>query len=485
MSGTAAHTTYSDSLLPARRQWLIALSVTFGTMMGALDAAIINVALSDMRRSYGATVEDVTWLSTAYIIAAVLVMPLTGFLGRRFGQKRTYLACLTIFSIASALCAVAPTLTWLIVLRAMQGFGAGALQPTEQAILRQTFPAEKIGVAMGVFNLAVGIGPLTGPTLGGWIVDHFHWSWIFLINVPVGALGFAMVARFVPADERAPAGAARARLDWLGIALLWMTLLALQYVLEEGQRHGWFASGVILGLAVLAGLGFAAFVRHELRATSPTVNLRVFRDPTYAIATVTNAIAMAVMLSGTFLLPVFMQELLGTSAMSSGMAQLPRTLVMVVTMPIAGKLYNRLPPRATVFTGLLLTAAGQLLLARLDLRSTAADAVPALILQGLGMSVVIITLSTLSLSRIAKAELGDAAGLAALLRQVGVSTGLALMATLLARSTPGAAGLLDPATVTTAIQLARVEAFQHTFTVGALVYLSLLPLVWFLRAPQR
>jgi MFS transporter, DHA2 family, multidrug resistance protein len=171
--------------------------------------------------------------------------------------------------------------------------------------------------------------------------------------------------------------------------------------------------------------------------------------------------------------------------MSSGMAQLPRTLVMVVTMPIAGKLYNRLPPRATVVTGLLLTAAGQLLLARLDLRSTAADAVPALILQGLGMSVVIITLSTLSLSRIPKAELGDAAGLAALLRQVGVSTGLALMATLLARSTPGAAGLLAHAPATHALQLARVEAFQHTFTVGALVYLSLLPLVWLLRAPKR
>jgi DHA2 family multidrug resistance protein len=491
MSGAVANRESGESGLTVRRQWLIAMSVTFGTMMGALDAAIINVALSDLRRSYGATIEDVTWLSTAYIIATVLVMPLTGFLGRRFGQKRVYLACLTIFSIASALCAIAPTLTWLIVLRAVQGFGAGALQPTEQAILRQTFPADKIGVAMGVFSLAVGIGPLTGPTLGGWIVDHFHWSWIFLINVPVGVLGLAMVGKFVPADEQAAAGSARSaggRLDWLGIALLWMTLLALQYVLEEGQRHGWFESGVIVGLAAIAGLGISAFVRHELRTPAPAVNLRVFRDPTYTLAATTGAIAMAVTLSGTFLLPVFMQELLGTSAMSAGMAQLPRTLVMVVAMPIVGKLYNRLPPRASVLLGLLLAAAGQLLLARMDLQSDASDAVVALMLQGLGMSVVIIVLSTLSLARISKAELGDAAGLAALLRQVGVSTGLAMMATVLAGATPGSAGsavLLEHAPASAAVLQARVEAFRFTFTMGALIYLSLLPMVWFLRPPKR
>jgi DHA2 family multidrug resistance protein len=481
MSATLAS---PDPVLTVRRQWLIALSVTCGTMMGAIDAAVVNVALSQIRHSYGATVEQVTWLSASFLIAAVLVMPLTGFFGRLYGQKTVYLACLAVFAAASALCAVAPSFVWLVVLRALQGLGAGALQPTEHAILRQTFPPQKLGVAMGVFNLAVGIGPLTGPTLGGWIVDHFHWSWIFLVNVPVAVIGFAMVARFVPADEE-PASRQRGQLDWLGIALLWTTLLALQYVLEEGQHLAWWSSSLIIALSAIAGLGAVAFVYRELTAPSPAVKLRVFREPTYAIGSITNAIAMAILLSGTFLLPVFMQELLGYTAMSSGMAQLPRTVVMVIVMPIVGRLYNRIPARTSVFFGLAITALGQYLLSRLTLHSDATDAVIALVLQGLGMSVVIIILSTLSLSRVPQPELGDAAGLAALLRQVGISAGLAIMATLLARFTPMGAQLAGSHASTTEVVLqARVVAFQHTFTVGALLYLGLLPLVWFIRVPK-
>jgi DHA2 family multidrug resistance protein len=469
-----------------RRQWIIALSVTFGTMMGAIDAAVINVAIPQVRQSYGATVEQMTWLSTAFIIAAVLTMPLTGFFGRRYGQKKVYLACLALFVVASALCAVAPTFAWLVVLRAVQGLGAGALQPTEHAILRQTFPPHKLGVAMGVFNMAVGIGPLTGPTLGGWIVDHFHWSWIFLINVPMGILGFSMVARFVPADEEPAASRQRGQMDWIGIALLWTTLLALQYVLEEGQRRAWFDSALIVALSLTAGGGAVAFVRRELTARSPAVNLRVFHNPTYAIGAITNAIAMAIILSGAFLLPVFLQELLGYTAMTSGIVQLPRTVVMVIAMPIVGRLYNRIPPRIAVFLGLAVTALGQFLLSRLTLHSDASDAVLALVLQGLGMSVVIIMLSTLSLSRVPRSELGDATGLAALLRQVGISTGLAMMATLLARSTPvGAELAVGHAPAAEAMLQGRVLAFQHTFTVGAMLYVGLLPLVWFIRAPKH
>ena len=267
---TAAVTAASpEPALSVRRQWIIALSVTFGTMMGALDAAVINVALSHIRHAYGASVQEVTWLSAAYIIAAVLVMPLTGFLGRMYGQKRVYLACLALFAVSSALCAVAPSFAWLVVLRALQGLGAGSLQPTEMAILRQTFPADRLGTAMGVFNLAVGIGPLSGPTLGGFIVDHFHWSWIFLINVPVGLIGFALVSRFVPADEPRAAARPGGRLDWAGLALLWATLLALQFVLEEGRRFSWFESPLIIALVVIAMIGGALVIRRELTAPFP------------------------------------------------------------------------------------------------------------------------------------------------------------------------------------------------------------------------
>lgn len=466
----------------ARRRWIIALSVTFGTMMGALDGAVINVAITHLRQAYGVTVEQATWLSTAYLIAAVLVMPLTGFLGRWYGQKRVYLASLALFVAASAGCAAAPSFTWLVVLRALQGLGAGSLQPTEHAILRQTFPAEQLGAAMGVFNLAVGLGPLAGPTLGGLLLDRLGWSWIFLVNAPIGLVGIALVSRFVPRDEP-PARSARGPLDWPGIALLWVALIALQYVLEDGQRLGWFSAPRIAVLAVLAAASGIAFVRRELGCAAPAVRLRVFHEPSYAVGTVANAIAMAIVLSSAFLLPVFLQELLGYTAMASGMALLPRTLVMMIAMPIVGRLYPRLPPRAAVASGLVLTAIGQLLLARLDLGSTAADAALGLVLQGLGMSLVIIILSTLSLARVARPELGDAAGLSALLRQVGVSTGLAGLATALARWSP-TAGAAEVRAATAAALAARATAFQHTFALGAALLLGLLPLVWFVRPPR-
>lgn len=511
-----------DSVQAARTRWLIALSVTFGTMMGALDASIMNVALSHVRGSVGATVQEVTWLSTAYVLATVLVMPLTGFFGRLYGQKTVYLSCLTLFVIGSALCAVAPSFAWLVVFRALQGLGAGALQPTEQAILRQTFPPEQHGVAMGMFSVAVGVGPALGPSLGGWIVDNFHWSWIFLINIPVGAVGFLMVARFVPPDERPTAEAAerqRGNMDWLGICLLWVSLLALQFVLEEGQRYEWFDSPAIVVLMVTAIFSGIAFVIRELTAPAPAVNLRVFRDPTYTVGSLVSAVAMAILLSGTFLLPLFMQELLGYTAMRSGMAQFPRTIVMIIAMPLVGRFYNHVSPRVFVVAGVVITALGQFMLAKLSLQSNDSHVIGALVLQGLGMSLVLVPLSTLSLSRIPKAELGDAAGLAALLRQVGISTGLAVLASSLERSavvaqeslkwqlTPerleaggrvasnvgaalerGVGALagqlpLEHGLAAEVVRQGRLLAFQNTFMLGAFLYSLLLLFVWFVRAP--
>src|SRR5271165_4532687 len=178
-------------------KWLVTISITFGTLMGAIDSSIVSVALPHMMGTLGATVQEITWISTGYIIANVIVMPFTAFLGRLFGQKRVYMTCLVLFLLGSILCGTARSLTALIVYRALQGFGAGALQPTEQAILRQTFPPKEQGMAMALFAMAVMLGPALGPTLGGWIVDHYAWPWIFYINMPVGALGLYMVYNFV------------------------------------------------------------------------------------------------------------------------------------------------------------------------------------------------------------------------------------------------------------------------------------------------
>lgn len=514
---------------PARKggKWIVALSVTFGTLMGAIDASIVNVALSQIRGAVGATVQEITWISTGFAIATVMVMPLTGFFGRMFGQKKVYLFCLVLFVVGSALCGIAWSLPSLVVFRLIQGLGAGALQPTEQAILRQTFPPEEQGMAMALFSVAVMVGPAFGPTLGGWIVDNFHWSWIFFINLPVGAVGFLMVSRFVREDEelkaqmRAAAEKQRQHMDWLGIAILWTTLISLQFLLEEGQSHEWFDSPLIVTMAMVAGFGAVAFVIRELSAPAPAVNLRLFKDRTFATGTLVTASVMSVLMSGMFLLPLFMQELLGFTAMQSGLAMMPRTIVMVVAMPLVGRLYNRFPPALFVSAGLALAAFGQYTLSGLTLDSNASHVISAIVMQGVGMSMMIVPLSTLSLSRIPRAQLADATGLSSLLRQVGGSMGLAALATVLSRYgtigretlkwqlTPDRPMVAGRMAVSTSALMARgmdaasaqagalrglagivarqgsVLGFERTFTVGAILFAAAFPLVWLLRAPPK
>jgi DHA2 family multidrug resistance protein len=439
MSATA---TFPGALAPARpatNKWLVTISVTFGTLMGAIDASIVNVALPHMRGAVGATLQEITWVSTGFAIATVIVMPLTAFLGRLFGQKRVYMASLLLFVASSALCGMAWSLPSLVLFRVLQGFGAGALQPTEQAILRQTFPPEEQGLAMALFAMAVMIGPAVGPTLGGWIVDNVHWSWIFFINLPVGALGLFMVGSFVhePDDIRAANAAAAARqrknMDWLGIALLAVGLAALQFFLEEGQQKDWFQSSLIVGCAAVAVAALALFVWRELAAPVPAVNLRLFKDPLFASGTLIGAVMFAILLASMFLLPVFMQELLGFTAMQSGLALMPRTLVMMAVTPIVGRIYGKVSPRLLVAAGITCVALGAFDVSQVTLQSTARGIVDAILIQGVGFSLLFVPLTTAALSQIPRTKLADATGLNSLLRQVGASMGLALFATILSR----------------------------------------------------
>ncbi len=511
---------------PAANKWLVTVSVTFGTLMGAIDASIVNVALPHIRGAVGATIQEITWISTGFAIATVIVMPLTAFLGRLFGQKRLYMACLVLFVAASALCGLASSLTALVVFRVLQGFGAGALQPTEQAILRQTFPPEEQGTAMALFAMAVMIGPAIGPTLGGWIVDNFHWSWIFFINVPVGALGLFMVWSFVeePEDIRAAyakaAAEQRRNMDWLGIALLAVGLAALQFLLEEGQQDDWFASRLIVACAVAASAALVLFVWRELVAPVPAVNLRLFKDPVFTSGTLISSAMFAILLANMFLLPVFMQELLGFTAMQSGLALMPRVLVMMAVTPIIGRIYNHVSPRLLVGIGILLVSWGAFLMSHVTLQTTSAGIVQAIAVQGAGFSFLFVPLTTAALSRVPRAKLTDATGLNSLLRQVGASMGLAIFATLLERDTLDAryslvahlgrerpelqqrlgalaAGFvhrgLDPATARAAAlraldgittQQASVLAFERVLLLTGLLFLAVLPLLVLLRVDR-
>ncbi len=432
---------------PARAQgepvnkWVVTIAIAFGSLMAAIDSSIVNVALPEIRGTVGATIEEITWVSTSYIIATVLVMPLTGFLGSFFGQKRVYVASLVLFVVGSALCGLARTLPMLVFYRALQGFGAGALQPTQQAILRQTFPAKEQGMAMAMFAMVIMVGPAVGPTLGGYIVDHYSWPWIFYINLPVGVVGTIMTLRFVHEPEdvllanRARAEVQKKNLDIAGIVLMCVGVSSLQYVLEEGQRDDWFDSPLITTLSFVAGISLVAFVIRELTATAPVVNLRIFRDKTFASATAIGGVMYAMLMGSMFLLPVFMQEVLGFDATQSGTTLMPRTVAMMVVTPFIGRLYNQIPPAVTVGVGAVLFVLGSYELSHITLQSGSKDIIIPLFITGFGFACLFIPLTTAALTFVSRANLADAAGLNSFVRQIGGSFGLTIFATVLSNYT--------------------------------------------------
>jgi DHA2 family multidrug resistance protein len=505
-------------------KWLVTVSISFGTLMGAVDSSIVNVALPHIQGALGATVQEITWVTTGYAVALVLLMPLTAFLGRLFGQKRVYMVCLLLFLAGSALCGTATTLAQLVVFRAIQGLGAGALQPTEQAILRQTFPLREQGVAMAVFGMVVMLGPAIGPTLGGVIVDHWHWSWIFFINLPIGVVGLTMVASFVHEDEHirqqnhALAEREKRHVDWQGIVLLAIGLSTMEFFLEEGQRYDWFDSSGITACFLLSIFALAAFVARELTAIAPVVNLRLFRDPVFTSGTLLGGLMFAMLMANMFLLPLFMQTLLGFTATQSGLALMPRVLVMMVATPIVGRLYNHVSPRLLVGAGIVAYAVGSYQMSRLTLESGAHDIVAAIVIQGVGFACLFVPLTTVALSQVPRHRLADATGMNSLIRQIGGAIGLALFATLLERYTDqarvGLVASVRPTSVATRETLSGIErvlvasgsisgpdahdaalraldatvqaqataiAYERVFLLAGVVFLFVLPLVYFLK----
>ena len=507
-------------------KWLVTLSVTFGTLMGAIDTSIVAVATPHLTGALGATVEEMTWVTTGFVIATVVVMPLTAFLGRFFGQKRVYLFSLGLFILGSALCGLARSLPMMVACRALQGLGAGALQPTEQAILRQTFPPKEQGMAMALFGLAVVVGPAAGPALGGWLLDNYAWEWIFYINLPIGLLGIFMVSRFVhePEDIRrenkARAEAQRTNLDWQGIVLMTVGLASLQYVLEEGSSNDWFASHTIAITSFVAVFVLAAFVIRELTAPVPAVDLSLFKDRVFLSGTLIGAVMFAILMSITFLLPLFMQELLGFPALASGQALMPRALAMMVGIPLVGRLYNRVQPRVLIIIGVLLVALSAYMMSHYTLATSARSVVAAIVVQGFGFAAIFVPLTTVALAGIPRYRLTDATGLNSLLRQIGGSLGLAAFATLLphftAAARTGLAAHADPGrpeliarlgalqsglmargldagaarTAATRIvdgglaQQAAVLAFERMFLFAGIAFLFVIPLALFLRKGQ-
>jgi DHA2 family multidrug resistance protein len=423
----------TDAAQGSSAKWVVAGTVMTGTIMAVLDSSIVNVALPDMSGTLGVTIEEITWVITAYILAQVIVMPITGLLASRFGRKRFYMGSVMLFTAASMACGLAHSLASMVLFRVVQGFGGGVLLTVSQAILRESFPPEEQGIAMGIYGLGAVLAPAFGPTLGGWITDQYSWPWIFYINVPVGVLNLMLVSRFI--EDPPYLVRTKGYVDWPGLGLLVLGLGALQLMLEEGERNDWFQSAYIIRLAVIASVGMALFIWRELSTEKPAVNLRILSNLSFSSATAIGGVLGLALNGSLFLLPVFLQNLLGFNAMQSGVTLMPRSVAMGVLMPISGRFYNRLGPRLMVGTGLLIAGYGFYTMSRLTADVGFWNLFWPQLWQGVGFSLIFVSLSTAALSTIPRPRMTAATGLYNVVRQVMGSVGIAIAATTLTTST--------------------------------------------------
>jgi DHA2 family multidrug resistance protein len=415
-----------------RSRYLIAFAVTLASVLELVDTSIVNVAIPHMMGNLGATLEEVAWVSTGYIVANVIVLPLTSWFSVRFGRRNYYTGSIALFTLASFFCGSARSLEMLVFWRVVQGIGGGALISTAQAILFDVFPLRERGTAMAIFGMGVMVGPTLGPTLGGWITDNYTWPWIFYINVPLGILAAGLTWRSVPEPEHA---VSRTGVDWLGLALLIVGIGSLQIMLERGESKDWFESREITIEAVLAALGLIGFVWHELRTRHPIVDLRILRNRQLA-AGVTFAVILGFALyASVFALPVFLQNLLGYTAWDTGKVILPGALASALTMAAMGRLSQRVDARLLITVGVLLFLSSMWLHYHFTTEIGMADLFWPMVLRGVGLGCIFVPLTAVAVADLRPDQLAQGTGLFNLSRQLGGSFGIALTATLLTRFT--------------------------------------------------
>ncbi len=413
-------------------KWIIAAVVIIPTFIEVVDTSVVNVALDHIRGSLSAGVDEATWAITSYLVSNAIIIPLTGWLARVFGRKRYLLFSIALFTVSSLFCGMAWSLSSLIFFRVLQGIGGGALQPISQTILLETFPPKEHGMAMAVFGIGVIFAPILGPILGGWITDNWSWNWIFFINIPIGILSMALIYVFIK-DPPYLKRVSLNRIDYWGLILLSLGLGSLQIVLDKGQQEDWFNSSFILLLAGISAAALILFMIVELRGKEPVVNLRVFRNHAFASGNAIMFMTFFVLFGTIVAMPIFMQKLLGYNAYWAGLALATGGFSMVIVMPIVGKLVTKISPKAILFVGLCLFAYSTWILTAVTLNSSFEFLVWARVVMGLGLGLVFITLTNLTLSSVPKEEMGNATAVYNLLRNLGGSFGVAFMTTVIAR----------------------------------------------------
>ncbi|HEY1239740.1 MAG TPA: DHA2 family efflux MFS transporter permease subunit [Bryobacteraceae bacterium] len=507
---------------PAVSPWTIAGTVMLATFMEVLDTSVANVALPYIAGNLSSSVDEATWVLTAYLVANAIVLPLSGWFSTLLGRKRFYMLCVGIFTLSSLLCGLAPSLGWLIFFRVLQGLGGGGLQPISQAILVESFPREKQGAAMAFYGLGVVVAPVVGPTLGGWITDNYTWRWIFLINIPVGILSvlLTMLLIFDPPHLVRRTFANGLKLDYIGLGLLSTGLASLEILLDEGQRDDWFGSNLIVTAAILAAISLIGVVVWELRQSQPVIDLKILKNRNFALSAVAMYAVGFTLYGSTAILPIFLQTVLGYTALLSGLVLSPGGIAMMVGMAMVGRLLGRFEARWLIIFGLVLSAAGLIEMSGFNLDVDFRSAMWARTLQAFGMSFLFVPINTTAFSAVAKEKLGYASGLINLFRNIGGSGGIAMINTVLARreqfhqqvlvshltpmdgsyadalrniaSSIGAQGAsaADAAGQAQGVLYGMVQrnaamlAVNDTFWILALIFLCMIPLVLFLRRTE-
>ena len=416
------------------RRIIITITAVLCALLEIVDTTIVNVALNNMRGSLGATLTDVAWVITAYAIANVIIIPMTSWLSQQFGRRNYFATSIIIFTIVSFLCGNATNIWELVFFRFIQGLGGGALLVTAQTIITESYPVAKRGMAQAIYGMGVIVGPTLGPPLGGYFVDHFSWPYIFYINIPIGIIAAFLTLTFV----RSPKFGEKLRasqVDWWGIALLAGFVGSLQYILEHGQQDDWFNDRIINILTLVSSVSFILFIWRELNYKHPIVNLRVLKNTNLRVGVVMSFVLGFGLYSSTFIIPIYTQSILGWSALDAGLILIPSSITTGFMMPMIGKLIQRGVPQAyMVAAGFLAFFIFSFWMHNVLTPDTGTEHIfwP-LILRGIGLGLLFVPITTLSLSTLKGREIGEGAAFTGMMRQLGGSFGIAIITTLIAR----------------------------------------------------
>src|SRR5712664_1576230 len=435
MSTAGTETTGESIWLPKGNTWIIAVAVSLAAFMEVLDTSIANVALPHLAGDLGASNDESTWVLTSYLVSNAVVLPMSGWLATTFGRKRFFLLCILLFTLTSLLCGIAPSLGMLVLFRVIQGAGGGGLQPMAQAILADTFPPEKRGLAFALYGITTIMAPTIGPTLGGWLTDNYSWRWIFYINLPVGLGTWFLVRRFVedpPYLSRLKA--AGVKLDYIGIALLTLGIGALQVLLDKGQEDDWFGSRFITTLVVVATVCLISLVIWEWFQKAPIIDVRMFKSFNFASSNLMMFTLGTLLFSALVLMPQFLQTLLGYTSQLAGFALSAGGLVLLFEMPIMGQLTTKLQARYLIAFGwLALSIAMYYSTQRIDLQISFKAAALLRIAQVIGLGFLFVPISLVAYIGIAPEKNNAVAGIVNFMRNMGSSVGTSLVTTLIAR----------------------------------------------------